>query len=160
MQLGSPLEALSAALYHAAHLALPDTTYETRDFEALYRLPTVERETAMLNGTYPRKTVIRRPEPSECSVPLMFTEVWSSTALGFGGLGGAAMTPAYTVIVQGPRRDLAVYWGGRFAYLIPSSISGEQLKNWVADIEHRKTVPKSEAEARYGAILGQTQSGY
>lgn len=59
----------------------------------------------------------RRPYVDEMDVH-MFPQTWGSTALGFGGIGGAAMTTAYTVIVRGPQGDYAVYFSGRLAYHI------------------------------------------
>lgn len=56
-----------------------------------------------------------RPMDSECSV-YCFPQTWGSTALGFGGIGGAAMTTAYTVVVIGPQQDACVYFNGRLAY--------------------------------------------
>lgn len=48
----------------------------------------------------------------------VFEQVWGSTALGFGGIGGQAMTSANTYVL-GPFGDNAkylVYFGGEFAY--------------------------------------------
>lgn len=44
-----------------------------------------------------------------------FPQTWGSTALGFGGIGGQAMTTAqtYVVITYG---TVYVYFGSRFAY--------------------------------------------
>lgn len=58
-----------------------------------------------------------RPAPHHCSV-VMFEQTWGSTALGFGGVGGQAITSAYTVVIEGPRGDACVYFGGRLAYHI------------------------------------------
>lgn len=59
----------------------------------------------------------RRPNYDDVEV-YMFKETWGSTALGYGGIGGAAMTPAYTVIVVSPSTfEACVYWGcGRLGY--------------------------------------------
>lgn len=46
-----------------------------------------------------------------------FPQTWSSTALGFSGIGGQAFTTALTVVVI-YRRDAFVYFGGRFAYKV------------------------------------------
>lgn len=50
-----------------------------------------------------------------------FMQTWGSTALGFGGVGGQALTPARTCVfipeVDG--EDYIVYFGGRFAYKAP-----------------------------------------
>ena len=49
----------------------------------------------------------------------MFPQVWSSTALGFGGIGGSTMTQAYTTICQDLQSGYCgVFFGERLAYLI------------------------------------------
>lgn len=58
----------------------------------------------------------RRPRRDEIEVVAMFPQMWGSTALGFGGVGGQAMTTAYTVILTIGRGEHLVYFGGRFAY--------------------------------------------
>ena len=46
-----------------------------------------------------------------------FDQTWGSTALGFGGAGGSAMTTARTyVIIPMDEEKAYVYFGGRFAY--------------------------------------------
>lgn len=57
---------------------------------------------------------------------LAFPQTWGSTALGFGGMGGATMTTATTIVVRDrlgrSRRKggkLLVYFGGRFCYEAP-----------------------------------------
>ena len=45
-------------------------------------------------------------------------QTWSSTACGWGGIGGAAMTSAYTVvIVNYNMKIVCIYWGGKLAYI-------------------------------------------
>jgi len=47
----------------------------------------------------------------------MFPQMWGSTALGFGGMGGAAMTTAYTIVMGTDYSRLySVYFNGRYAY--------------------------------------------
>lgn len=47
-----------------------------------------------------------------------FPQTWSSTALGFGGVGGAAMTRAQTTVVVDQRNQHAVvYFASRYAYM-------------------------------------------
>src|SRR4051794_27802749 len=48
-----------------------------------------------------------------------FPQVWGSTALGFGGLGGQMITSAQTWVIQNDQNYL-VYFGGCFAYEIHS----------------------------------------
>ncbi len=46
-------------------------------------------------------------------------QIWGSTACGFGGIGGAAMTTAQTVVVKCMGLDVAlVYHHNKFAYAI------------------------------------------
>lgn len=47
-----------------------------------------------------------------------FEQVWGSTALGFGGMGGQAITSArtYVFIPMKHNQKCFVYFGGRFAY--------------------------------------------
>ena len=52
----------------------------------------------------------------------IFEQIWGSTALGFGGVGGDAMTSAMTyVFVPQVEDDCIVYFAGRFAYKVPYS---------------------------------------
>lgn len=48
----------------------------------------------------------------------IFEQTWSSTALGFGGMGGQAITSGYTVVAVPvtTNQRCAVYFNGRFAY--------------------------------------------
>ncbi len=49
-----------------------------------------------------------------------FPQAWGSTALGHGGVGGQTITGAQTFVVGSDWfRAKAVYFGGRFAYLVP-----------------------------------------
>lgn len=49
----------------------------------------------------------------------MFEQTWGSTALGFGGVGGSAMTTATTyVLVPQSDEGAYVYFGSRFAYKV------------------------------------------
>ena len=49
----------------------------------------------------------------------MFTQTWGSTALGFGGIGGQAITSAYVCVIESNLLgQFAVYFGGRLAYVI------------------------------------------
>ena len=61
----------------------------------------------------------------------MFPQTWGSTALGFGGVGGQALTRAYTTVVSDIQRNWhVVFFGERAAYLVtePSDAFFEDLK--------------------------------
>lgn len=53
----------------------------------------------------------------------VFEQTWGSTALGFGGIGGQAMTTAitYVFIPIGINQKCFVYFAGRFAYAVDYS---------------------------------------
>ena len=55
----------------------------------------------------------------------IFEQTWGSTALGFGGIGGQAMTSAntYVFVPVTCHQNCFVYFDGRFAYQVPYSES-------------------------------------
>lgn len=151
MRLSSPIEALSSSIGHAVHLAMSDVIYFQRDFSVSVKA----------NEPMPGKYVNRRPFPDEIRVRAMFPQLWGSTALGFGGIGGAAMTEAYTVVLQGSGHDLAVYFQGCFAYRVnarqPSQapVTEEALPEmtlFFEDIAQGFLASVKDAKARYGAV--------
>lgn len=108
MQLENPLTSLASALYSALHKDLPDIEYDS------YDTSNWERNTPY--SSLPKIRQTRRPHEGDVEI-VMFPQTWGSTALGFGGVGGQAMTPAYTVIVH-THASYCVYFRGRFAYRI------------------------------------------
>lgn len=86
----------------------------------------------------------RRPDLHLIDGVEVFQQLWASTALGFGGVGGAAMTSANTVIVTGPMGEKAVYFGGGFAYLIE-----RPNKTFLEDAAAHSMVERSRAKSRY-----------
>lgn len=49
----------------------------------------------------------------------MFLQTWGSTALGFGGIGGQAITSAYTTVIRDIYSDwCGVFFGEKLAYKI------------------------------------------
>lgn len=61
----------------------------------------------------------------------MFPQMWGSTALGFGGMGGQAMTSAYTTVAADIQYGYyGVFFGEKLAYLVtdPSDEFFEDLK--------------------------------
>lgn len=110
MRIGNPLEALTQSLAHAQYEGFGEVEYEDRDWDH-YRKTKEDR----------RIKKVRKHSTYDISVYAMFPQTWGSTALGFGGIGGQAMTPAYTVIVESNHTgEYCVYFGGRFAYRVKS----------------------------------------
>lgn len=80
-----------------------------------------------------------------------FTQTWSSTALGFGGLGGQALTPAVTTIVtvrlpNGGYRSY-VFFDKHFAYYV-----NEQNEAFKEDINKKFMADVDDALTKYNAV--------
>lgn len=67
-----------------------------------------------------------------------FDQTWSSTALGFGGMGGQMMTSARTYVIVTYAKKCYVYFGGRHAYIVPLN---EKVMN---DIKSQMMKPVSQ----------------
>lgn len=80
----------------------------------------------------------------------VFPQIWGSTALGFGGIGGQAMTSAYTTVVEDIYSGYyGVFFGNRLAYIIknPNQTFFEDVnKHSMKDILSKKSYVRKEAE--------------
>lgn len=66
-------------------------------------------------------------------VAYVFPQVWGSTSLGFSGIGGQAMTEAYTTVIIDRVSDQAgVFFNERLAYIVtnPNKRFYEDLGNF------------------------------
>ena len=128
------VQVLHMAIAHALYEGFDVYTYEDRDWEAYSK-----------GNKDARDTKTRKHTDYDISIEAMFPQTWGSTALGFGGIGGAAMTTAYTIVI---RSDLngqyAVYFGGSFAYRIDRP-NGQ----FFLDIQHIRIHQRSGAKTRY-----------
>lgn len=143
-----PIQNLANAMASAKYVDLDEVVYQDRDWnkyhqwqkEVYLKLPKHE-QTRLLNESRATGTNMepadcwiekkRRPFEHEISVVAMFPQMWGSTALGFGGIGGAAMTTAYTIVLQ-TSSQIAVYFGGRFAYVLRRSEVGQLFYDDIA----------------------------
>lgn len=50
-----------------------------------------------------------------------FDQVWGNTCGGFEGIGGAAMTTQRTYVFHSTKNQCVVFFGSRFAYMVPNS---------------------------------------
>lgn len=108
MRADKPLNDLHGALAHAAYEGFSIYDYEDRDWEAYGK---GDKEAT--------KKKSRKHTDYDMQVVNMFPQTWGSTALGFGGIGGAAMTTAYTIILSSNLNgEYLVYFGPQFAYKI------------------------------------------
>lgn len=122
------LNTLAKSLFSALIKDLPEIQYQ-------YRKP----------GESPDKNVTktRRPEEHDVDVLMLWQQMWGSTALGFGGIGGAAMTTADVVLVR-TYPSTAIYFGGRLAYVIQNP-----NKTFWEDVAARQMCNVSSAKKRY-----------
>ena len=64
-------------------------------------------------------------------------QTWGSTAGGWEGMGGSAMTDSYTVVIENYfTRGIAVYYNGRLAYMAKSDEKLERYR-----VENYKKLP-------------------
>jgi hypothetical protein len=132
---------------HAAYEAFPEFHYSDRDWaryekwrtEVFNRLTQEEKKELY---EHERRTNIpmgpadcriektRRHTMHDLTVYAMFVQTWGSTALGFGGIGGASVTSDYVCVIESDLLgQFAVYFGGRLAYRIerPNAQFGEDI---------------------------------
>lgn len=121
MNIGTPVESLAAALYTA--IANSDVL-------------------ADIEHNYGRAPYKGRPTISDLEI-IHFPQTWGSTALGFGGMGGAAMTTAYTTVIL-CRGNAAIFFGGRHCYSVDNI--NEVFKD---DLNKRHMRSLKEADGRY-----------
>jgi len=135
MNLGSPFDALHGAIASAVHHDIPEITYQDRDWDAYRGMTAIAQLAAVRNNTVPMVTKTRRPFSDELEI-IMFPQTWGSTALGYGGMGGQAMTPAYTVVVS-YENHMCVYFGhGCLAYRLDyNQMSAEGRERWREDLQ-------------------------
>lgn len=121
MNLGKPVETLAASVYTAINNkeCLPDIEHEWR-----------------------QKKQMGRPSLTDIQI-IHFPQTWGSTALGFGGIGGAAMTTAYTTVVI-CRNHAAVFFDGKHCYSVD-----DFNEDFMKDVGQRNMPSLSEAEKRY-----------
>jgi hypothetical protein len=130
-----PIETLANSMAHAAYQAFPEFKYKDRDWAKHDKWRSTLSKEEMKNAIAPADCYIektRKHSLYDLTVHSMFVQTWSSTALGFGGIGGQAITSAYVCIIQSDFiGQYAVYFGGRFAYLIerPNNTFFEHINN-------------------------------
>lgn len=149
MRLGSALMAVHSALAQALYKDLPDISYENRDWDTWRKLDKQAQADAIRTKSEPKVTSTRRPYEHDVEV-LLFPQTWGSTALGYGGMGGAAVTTAYTVIVH-DHACWCVYFGeGELAYKLEyEQMSPEGRQNLRDDIQSHHMMDRHKAHSRY-----------
>jgi hypothetical protein len=135
MNASNPLDTLAAAMGNAAFQAFPEFEYEDRDWEEFAR---TKKDVRIQKK--------RRHTLHDVTVYAMFEQTWSSTALGFGGIGGQAITGAYVCVINSNLlgNQYAVYFGGRLAYVI-----NRPNRKFFEDIAGRCMVDKAQGVSTY-----------
>lgn len=107
---------------HAAYEAFPEYKYKDRDWAKHDKWRSTLSREEMKTAVAPADCMIdktRKHTFYDLTVYSMFVQTWGSTALGFGGIGGQAITSAYVCVIESNLvGGYAVYFGGRLAYVI------------------------------------------
>lgn len=86
---------------------------------------------------------------------IIFEQTWGDTSLGFGGIGGQAITtaPTYVFVPNGVNQNYFVYFGAGFAYDVPHSsvlwndICGHNMASVMRSNKYRAAAEKERANA-------------
>lgn len=117
----NPVEVLAQSFYHCKNKIFHEKIYKKLNVAKYHK-----------DGKEEYYDAVTVTTNDDLEIVGMFVQLWGSTALGFDGIGGAAMTSAYiTVIKFVPEKKYAVYFDGRFAYGVinPNAKFFEDLKN-------------------------------
>jgi len=140
----NPITDLADCVAHAQYVGFSDIEYERMDYDAVRNARTAEEKRASMSATV-RAT--RRPTTRDFGVYGMWPQTWGSTALGHGGMGGAAMTTAYTVVLECYHtQEFLVYFGGTWCYTI--SRRNANIQAFVKDCKNHSLASKQES-SRY-----------
>lgn len=138
----TPITDLADCIAHAQYEGFSDIEYETRDFEKIRAAKTAEEKARAVQATTPAR---RRPTNRDFGVYAMFPQTWGSTALGHGGMGGASMTRAYTVVLECYHTgEFLVYFGGQYCYTV--SLRSKNINQFVEDCKNHCLASKRQSE--------------
>jgi hypothetical protein len=118
----NPIETLAGCMAHAAYEAFPEYRYQDRNWALHDRWRATLTREEMKTAVAPPECFVEKTRKHtfyDLTVYAMFPQSWGSTALGFGGIGGQAITSAYVCVIESNLvGGYAVYFGGRLAYVI------------------------------------------
>jgi hypothetical protein len=135
MNATNPIETLAGAMAHAAYEAFPEYKYQDRNWAKHDAWRSTLTREEMKTAVAPADCFVEKTRKHtfyDLTVYSMFVQSWGSTALGFGGIGGQAITSAYVCVIESNLlRQFAVYFGGRLAYVIerPNTKFFEDIAN-------------------------------
>lgn len=102
----------------------------------------IAREVLAIEADLPYRLDYSEERPTVDDFELYtFNQMWGSTALGFGGIGGQAMTEArtYVFVPVTCNQKCFIYFGGRFAY------KADYCENLKEDIRNMNMAPVNKA---------------
>ncbi len=130
----NPITNLADCVAHAQYVGFSDIEYETRDWETYRKTKEDVRVPAR-----------RRPTTRDFGVYGMWPQTWGSTALGHGGMGGAAVTTAYTIVLECyATQEFLVYFGSQMCYKVDRR--SKNLTTFVEDCKNRDLASKRDSE--------------
>lgn len=136
-----PISSLAECIAHAQYVGFSPIEYDRMDYDAVRLARTDEEKRASMSATV-KDT--RRPTTRDFTVYAMFPQVWSSTALGHGGIGGSAVTTAYTIVLEcNYNNEMLVYFGGRLCYKV--SKRSVNFATFVDDCQNHNLASKKES---------------
>lgn len=126
----NPIANLADCIAHAQYEGFSDIEYETRDWET-YR--TTKEDV--------RISLSRRPTTRDFEVYAMFPQTWGSTALGHGGMGGASVSTAYTIVLQCySTGEFLVYFGYEMCYKVTRQ--SKNIDKFIEDCKNHNLADK------------------
>jgi hypothetical protein len=130
----NPITDLADCVAHAQYVGFSDIEYEKRDWETYRNTKEDVRIAAR-----------RRPTTRDFGVYGMWPQTWGSTALGHGGMGGAAVTTAYTVVLEcRATEEFLVYFGGQWCYTV--SRRSANIDAFIEDCKNHNLASKRDSE--------------
>jgi hypothetical protein len=143
-----PIETLAGCMAHAAYEAFPEYKYQDRNWAMHDKWRATLTREEMKTAVAPPECFVEKTRKHtfyDLTLYNMFPQTWSSTALGFGGIGGQAITSAYVCVIQSNLvGGYAVYFGGRFAYMID-----RPNEKFIEDIQRHRMADAKLGKATY-----------
>jgi hypothetical protein len=151
----NPIQDLAFAYHDAMFNRFSDIVYQDRDWKKYHKWRDAQSKEEFADAyknerasgiTMHQESLVtkhKRPTEYETNLIAMFPQTWSSTALGFGGIGGQAFTPAYSIVIE-CNGEYAVYFGSQFAYLVKS-----RNQAFFDDIRTMQLAPVSASKKKY-----------
>jgi hypothetical protein len=151
MNATNPIETLAGCMAHAAYEAFPEYKYQDRNWAKHDKWRSTLTREEMKTAVAPADCFVEKTRKHsfyDLTVYSMFPQTWSSTALGFGGIGGQAITSAYVCIIESNLvGGYAVYFGGRLAYVI-----NRPNEKFIEDIERHRMVDANLGKSTYERV--------